>query len=305
MDSIRIKSPATIANLVCGFDIVGLALREPFDEMELSVSDKPGIRIRHLDDFGLPEDPKLNIAGVALQSMVSALNLQQGFDLSIRKFIRPGSGIGSSAASAAGPVFAANLLLNLGLSREQMIGFAMDGEAVAGGSRHADNLAPCMMGGLVLIRETEPLEVVSLDMPDFPIVVVHPQIEVKTSYARSILPREVPLSLAVKQWANVAGMVTGFLKADIGLLRRSMQDHIIEPVRSRLIPGYAEVMERCRAAGLIGGGISGSGPSLFMLAENDAGATAAATIMKEVYEAKGIDHRVYITESNKCGIEVL
>jgi homoserine kinase len=303
MRSIRIKTPGTVANLVCGFDILGMALQEPFDELELKRTDQPGIVIHHKDDFGLPEDPLRNIAGVALQALVTERKVEGGFELHIKKNIRPGSGIGSSASSAMAPVFAANQLLDLNLNNEDMIRFAMEGEYVASGSRHADNLAPCLMGGLVLIRETEPLDLVPLDMPDLPVVVVHPQIEVKTAFARSILPKEVPLSQAVRQWANVAGMVTGFLKRDIPLLKRSMQDHIVEPVRSRLIPGYKEVMERCREAGLIGGGISGSGPSMFMFAEDEKGSAAAAAIIREVYDCLGIEYRVYITEINKRGAE--
>jgi homoserine kinase len=220
----------------------------------------------------------------------------------IKKNIKPGSGIGSSAASAAGIIAAANLLLEKGLSLNDQIRLAMEGEVLASGSRHADNLAPCIYGGLVLIRDTASFDIIPLHLPAMHVTVVHPQIEVKTSYARQILPREVPLSTAVKQWANVAGLIAGFLKEDYALISRSLQDHIVEPVRSKLIPGYDEVMKRCREAGVIGGGISGSGPSLFMLSRNRGTAEEAGEIMRDVYKGLGIDHKIYITEVSDSGV---
>lgn len=302
MDRIKVKAPATIANLVCGFDVLGLAVQEPFDEIEVSLKKEKGIRIRHTDAFGLPEDPAKNIIGVALQALVSELKIDAGFEITVQKNIMPGSGVGSSAASAAGVIAAVNLLLETKLSEKDQVRFAMEGEAMASGARHADNLAPCIFGGVTLIRDTATLDIVRLSYPALHVSIVHPQIEVKTSYAREILPKEVPLKTAVSQWAQVAGLVAGFLQKDLGLIGRSLHDHIIEPVRSRLIPGYDEVMKRCRDAGVIGGGISGSGPSLFMLCRDEAESGEACRIMKDVYDKLKITCKTYRTGISERGV---
>lgn len=305
MKSVTVNTPATLSNLCCGFDILGMALKEPYDIIKLSRSEVPGIRIRHLDDFGLPTDPQKNIAGVALQSFMFALGMSEGFDVEIEKKIKPGSGIGSSAASAAGVVVAANYLMGHPFSKKELLSFAMDGEVLASGSRHADNLAPCIYGGLVLIRDTASADIVSLDTPELFITLVHPQIEIKTSYAREILPKEVPLKSAVTQWANVAGLVSGFLQKDHALIGRSLKDVIVEPVRSRLIPGYESVKNGCLNAGVLGGGISGSGPSLFMLSKDLVTAEKAAQVMKNVYDDLKIAYKTYVTTISQTGVQVV
>ena len=237
--------------------------------------------------------------------MMTALDYKQGFDLIIEKKIKPGSGIGSSAASAAGIVVAANELLGKPFNKQQLISFAMEGEVLASGSRHADNLAPCIYGGLVLIRDTPTLDIIELKTPPLFITIVHPQIEIKTSYAREILPKEILLKSAVIQWANVAGLVAGFLHADYKLISRSLQDVIVEPVRSKLIPGFNEVKHNCMNAGALGGGISGSGPSLFMLSENESTAILVENEMKAVYDKLGIDYKTYISTVAQHGVEVV
>lgn len=303
MDRIKVKSPATIANLVCGFDILGMSIREPFDEIELILKNEPGIAISHKDNFGLPTDPQKNIVGVALQAMIDSLQIKKGFEVVITKNIKPGSGIGSSAASAAGIIAAANMLLGADLSLNDQIKYAMEGEMLASGSRHADNLAPSIYGGITLIRDTSSLDIIRLDAPLMHVTIVHPQIEVKTSYAREILPKDVSLKDAIRQWANVAGLISGFLKKDYDLIGRSLEDFIIEPVRSKLIPGYDEVMKKCKAVGVIGGGISGSGPSLFMLSKDEATAKKAELIMKEIYIRLNIPFITYVTTVNDKGVE--
>ncbi len=304
MQSLKVKSPATLSNLCCGFDILGMALEIPFDVIELKLRDEPGISIKHLDDFNLPTDPEKNIAGVALQAMMNQMGFSKGFDIIIEKKIKPGSGIGSSAASAAGIVVAANHFFENRFTKKELVSFAMEGEVLASGSRHADNLAPCIYGGLVLIRDTPTLDIIELKTPPLYITIVHPQIEIKTSYAREILPKEIPLKSAVIQWANVAGLVTGFLHSDYKLIGRSLQDIIVEPVRSKLIPGFDLVKKNCLDAGVLGGGISGSGPSLFMLSENEAIAKAAESEMKAVYTNLGIDFKTYVSTVSTNGVEV-
>lgn len=305
MKSVTVTSPASVSNLCCGFDILGMALNEPFDTIQLSLKDEPGIIIQHTDNYQLPVTADKNIAGVALKAMMNALDYKNGFEIIINKKIKPGSGIGSSAASAAGIVVAANELLGRPFGKKQLVSFAMEGEVIASGSRHADNLAPCIYGGLVLIRDTASLDILPLNAPPLFITIVHPQIEIKTSYAREILPKEVPLKSAVIQWANVAGLVTGFLQNDYGLIGRSLEDIIIEPVRSKLIPGFDDVKAGCKEAGALGGGISGSGPSLFMLSENEATAIEVEKVMKDVYEKLGIEYKTYVTTINSEGVRVI
>lgn len=303
MRSVKVKCPASLSNLVCGYDIFGMAVEDPFDTIELSLSDKPGIEIVHLDDFGLSTDPEKNIAGVALQSLIKDQCDGQGFRMIITKKIKPGSGIGSSAASAAGIIYAADKLLNLQLSKKEMLSYAMNGEMIASGTRHADNLAPLIYGGFTLIRDAATFDIISVPAPQLFITILHPQIEVKTSYARKILPEQVPLSDAVKQWANTAAMVAGFSAGDYGLIGRSMKDHIVEPVRSKLIPGYEKVIQASMEAGAIGGGISGSGPSMFMFSADENPAQHIEKAITKVYQALNIDFKTYITTLNKEGIK--
>lgn len=303
--AVKVLVPATIANLVCGFDILGLALQEPQDMMEMSLSDKPGIRIRHMDRFDLPIDPLKNVAGVALQALLNEAKKNIGFDLTIEKHVKPGSGLGSSAASSAGAVVAANYLLQNIFSKEDLIRFAMFGEKLASGVKHADNIAPCIYGGIILVRSIFPLDIIQLSSPPLYLAIVHPQIEVKTSDARQILRKEVQLKDAIRQWGNIAGLVTGFLKNDYELIGRSLEDVIIEPVRSILIPGFAEVKQKSIEAGALGGGISGSGPSIFMMSKDENVSRTVEKIMKEVYDKIGIEYKTYVTTINNKGVEII
>ena len=303
--TITIKAPATIANLVCGFDIIGLALEEPYDLMTLSLSDKPGLTIRHIDQYALPELPAENVAGAALLSLMEQIDESVGFEMIIDKKIKPGSGLGSSAASAAGAVYAANKLLNDFFSTDDLIRFAMNGEKVASGVKHADNITPCIMGGVTVIRSIHPLDAISISSPALFITIVHPQIEVKTSDARQILKEEVTLKKAIRQWGNIAGLVAGLMKSDYDLIGRSLEDVIIEPIRSILIPAFEEVKSRCLLSGALGGGISGSGPSIFMLHKDQASAEQSEQIMKEIYSRIGINHKTYVTKLNHQGIKII
>lgn len=302
---VKVKCPATVANLVCGFDILGMALNEPFDLMKLSLTDKSGVIIRNKDVFNLPTDPEKNVAGVVLLSIIQKTKNKFGFEIDIEKHIKPGSGIGSSAASAAGAAVAANHLLGNIFTNDELVQFAMNGEKLASGVKHADNISPCISGGVSLIRSIYPLDIVSIPVPDLFVTVVHPQIEVRTSDARQILRQQVLLKDAIKQWGNIAGLVAGFLKNDFDLIGRSLEDVLIEPVRSILIPGFDEIKSRCKEAGALGGGISGSGPSVFMLSKNQATAKAVESVMDEVYKKIGIDYNIYVTTINKKGVEVI
>jgi homoserine kinase len=305
MKKVKVAVPATVANLVCGFDILGMALNDPCDVMELELIDEPVINIKHTDDYGLPEATEQNVAGVALQALIEDYGKNIGFNLNVHKNIKPGSGLGSSAAGSAGAVVAANHLLNNYFSKEDLVRFAMNGEKLATGVKHADNIAPCIYGGITLIRSVFPLDIISLPAPDLFVTVVHPQIEVKTADARQILRKEVQLKNAIRQWGNIAGLVAGILQNDIPLIGRSLEDVIIEPVRSILIPGFSDVKNKSKDAGALGGGISGSGPSIFMLSENETIAKQVEQVMADVYSAMAIDFKTYVTTINPQGVKIL
>lgn len=302
--SIKIKAPATIANMVCGFDILGFAVAEPYDEMTITLKKEPGISIVHTDDHQLPTEPNDNVAGVALQAMLSELTMPVGFDVIIHKHIKPGSGLGSSAASAAGAVVAANYLLGEVFNKESLVQFAMHGEKLASGVKHADNITPCIYGGITLIRSIFPLDIIPLQPPPLFVTIVHPQIEVKTADARSILKKQVYLKDAIKQWGNIAGLVSGLLQSDYALIGRSLEDVIIEPVRSILIPGFDEIKERSKSVGALGGGISGSGPSVFMLSRSLETAQLVEIQMKAVFQQMNLLHYTYVTTVSSKGVQL-
>jgi homoserine kinase len=302
--TITVHAPATVANLVCGFDVLGMALNQPEDIMTVTRREEPGITIRHDDEYKLPTEPEKNVAGAALLALLEEVPEKVGFDVTIRKCIKPGSGLGSSAASSAGVVVAANYLLGNRFSKMDLVRFAMNGEKLASGVKHADNITPCIFGGVTIIRSIFPLDIVPIEAPPLYVTVVHPQIEVRTSDARQILRKEVQLKSAIRQWGNIAGLVAGFLKKDYELIGRSLEDVIIEPVRSILIPGFDEVKKYSREAGALGGGISGSGPSIFMLCREEEAARQVEQVMNDVYKKLGLDFKTYVTTIGSEGVSV-
>ena len=304
MDEISVLAPATVANVVCGFDCLGFALSEPCDEMTVRKIDEPTVRIINRDNYNLPTDPYKNVAGVALLAFLAAANVDFGFEVEIKKNIMPGSGIGSSAASACGAVVAANALLDNRFTKPELVDLAMAGEALASGSRHADNLAPCIYGGFTLVRSTDPLDIVEIDFPPLFATVIHPQIEVKTSEARAILPKEVPLKSAIRNWSNLGSLVAALAKGDYALIARSLEDTIVEPVRKSLIPKFDEVKFASIAAGALGGGISGSGPSIFMLSETNETASRVKFSMNSIFKETGIEFNSHICAIEENGVRV-
>ena len=307
---IKIKAPATVANMVCGFDILGFAVNDPYDEMEMRwvarTEQEPSIVIINLDEYNLPTEPEKNVAGAALLALLEEYDKTNiKFEVKINKRIKPGSGVGSSAASSAGAVVGANYLLGNIFSKDDLVRFAMNGEKVASGVKHADNIAPCIFGGVTLVRSIFPLEIVTLPSPELFVTIVHPQIEVRTADARSILRQKVLLKDAIKQWGNIAGLVAGLMKSDYDLIGRSLEDVIIEPVRSILIPGFDTLKLSCKQAGALGGGISGSGPSIFMLSKTEEIAKAVEKEMHELYAAMNLPHHTYVTTINQKGVEIV
>jgi len=301
---IIVYSPASVANIVCGFDILGFAIDSPFDKMVIHKTNKRGVTIINKDSYNLPEEPSKNVIGAALLAMLKEVPDGIGFIVESTKVIKPGSGIGSSAASAAGAVVGANYLLFNRFTKRELVNFAMSGEEVASGSRHADNIAPCIYGGVTLIRSAGELDIVSIPSPELFISILHPQIEVRTSEARKMLKKDVSMKDATIQWGNVAGLIAGFMKSDYPLIGRSMEDVIVEPMRSTLIPGFHEVKSKCMEAGALGGGISGSGPSIFMFSQSKETAEEVERAMIKVYKDLNIEFITYVTTINKEGIRM-
>jgi homoserine kinase len=302
--------------MVCGFDILGFAVNSPYDEMEMRwmarAENEASITIINIDNYNLPTDPEKNVAGAALLAFLEEYEEKQNnskaskikFEVKINKLIKPGSGVGSSAASSAGAVVGANYLVGNIFSKDDLVRFAMNGEKLASGVKHADNIAPCIFGGVTLVRSIFPLEIIALPSPTLHVTIVHPQIEVRTSDARSILRQQVLLKDAIKQWGNIAGLVAGLMKSDYDLIGRSLEDVIIEPVRSILIPGFDALKLACKQAGALGGGISGSGPSIFMLSKTKEIAIAVEKEMKQLYDGIGLPHHTYVTSINQTGVEI-
>lgn len=306
MEEIKLFCTATIANISCGFDVLGLALDNVGDEMVIRKVPKKGITITKIVGQDLPLETLNNVAGVAALALLAKVDINYGFEIEIYKNIKPGSGIGSSAASSSGAVFGINELLGKPFSNHDLIEFAMQGERLASGVAHADNVAPALLGGFTLVKSTAPLEVLKIHTPsELYATVIHPQIEVKTSDAREILKGSVPLKTAIKQWGNVGALVSGLYTEDYPLIGRSLQDHIVEPIRSILIPAFDAVKEASIQAGALGAGISGSGPSIYALSKGKATAENVAEAMKEVYEKVGIDYDVHISKINTKGIKII
>ncbi|MGQ1909198.1 homoserine kinase [Marinifilum sp. RC60d5] len=304
---VKIFAPGSVSNVGCGFDILGFAIDGVGDEMILKKNDKNAIIIDPVKDYeNLPTDPKKNVAGVAIQALLDDLNSDQGFDVEIIKNIKPGSGIGSSAASAAGAVVAVNELLGKPYTKMQLVDFAMKGEELASGDVHADNVAPATLGGFCLIRGYNPLDIVHINPPkDLWCTVIHPQIEIKTKESRELLSPEVPLKKAIRQWGNVAGLMSGLYTSDYGLIGRSLEDHIVEPQRKVLIPEFDKLKESVMNAGALGCSISGSGPSVFSLAKGRESADAIAAAMDTVFKNTNLDYKIYVSKISEGGVRVI
>ena len=306
MNDIKIFSPATVANVSCGYDVLGFCLDTIGDEMVIRKIDKKGIYIGKIEGFDLPIEPEKNVAGVAALALYNHAKPNCGFEIDIYKKIKPGSGIGSSSASASGSVFAMNELLGKPYNKTQLSDFAMKGEAIASGCEHADNIAPGIFGGFTLVKNVVPLDIIQLPTPhDLYATIIHPQIEVKTSDARAILPKELLLKNAITQWANVGSFVHALHTSDYELINRSLQDVVVEPYRSQLIPYFKEAKTASLQSGALGSGISGSGPSIFALSKGKEIANNVAEAMKNVYCNTKIDFEIYVSKINTKGIKIL
>ncbi|UBM58593.1 homoserine kinase [Marinilongibacter aquaticus] len=307
-ESIKIFAPATVANVSCGFDIFGLAVEQPGDEVVLRKRTDDKIIIQSIsgDEGKLTKDPEKNTVTVPILRFLESLDLRQGFDVELHKKMPLGSGLGSSSASAVAGVFAANKLLGSPLESRDLLPFSMEGERVACGAAHADNVAPALVGGFVIIRSYAPLDFIRIQTPqNLYVSIVHPDIEVNTKDARIILRQEAILNKIVAQTGNVAGMVAGLMTDDYALIGRSMTDHLVEPNRAILIPYFNEVKSSALEAGALGASISGAGPSIFAFSEGLETAQKVGLSMKKTFEKGGIETNLFVSGINQDGPLIL
>ena len=310
MTEIKIFCPATIANLNCGFDVMGLCLDGIGDEIIIRKVSEKGIRINKITGADLPLETDKNVAGVAALALcndaIDRVAIEHGFEIEIHKKIKAGSGIGSSSASAAGAVFGINELLGRPFTPHELVYFAMKGEVIASGSEHADNVAPCILGGFTLVRGYNPLDVIRIESPsEIFAVVLHPHIEVKTSDSRAVLSPTIGLKDAITQWGNLGGLIAGLYTQDYELIGRSLQDVIIEPLRKKLIPNFDQVKNSALDAGALGAGISGAGPSIFALCKGQTIAEQVAYAMSNSYLDTGIPFDIHISKVNAEGVKIM
>lgn len=310
MTSVTAFAPATVSNVACGFDVLGFALDEPGDQVTATFTETGGVTIAGIEGDGgrLPREAAKNTAGVAALALLTRVGESRGVALTITKGLPLSSGLGGSAASAAAAVVAVNALVGANLTNDQLIQCALEGERLGAGSSHADNIAPCICGGFVLVRSVNPVDVVTLPVPPgLTAVVIHPDLEIETAKARALLGDTVPLHDAVKQWANLGAFVHAVHTGDFDLLSRSLEDTIAEPRRAPLLPGLALIKRAAADAGALGSSLSGSGPSLFALCRGDETAARVAAAMTAAVKTHigGHDPEVYISRISGRGARVL
>lgn len=308
MRSVKAFAPATVANVSCGFDILGFAIDAMGDVVEVREKKKPGLQVVSISGDGgrLPYEAEKNTCAVAIQAMLDELDLNIGMEIYLEKGLPLGSGMGSSAASAVAALVAANRLLGEPFEKKQLLPFAMVAEKVACGAGHADNVAPSLLGGFVLIRDYHPLDVIKLHVPEgLHCTLLHPHFELKTSDSRSVLRDSVSLKHSTIQSGNVAGLIAGLFQEDFDLIGRSLRDVIAEPYRATLIPGFYEVKEAVKAAGALGMGISGSGPTLFSLSRGKEKVQSIIYAAQQVYDSIGLGVDAYHSAINTQGAFIL
>lgn len=306
MDYLKIFAPATVANVSCGFDSLGFAVDTIGDEMTFTKTSEKGVKITNITGADLPYDVDKNAASAVIKKILLDAKGDFGIALTIHKGFSPGSGLGSSAASAAGAAFGVNQFLADKYSNLELTKFAMFGEEVACGSAIADNVAAAIYGGFVLVRSYEPLEIIKLPVPEaLRVVAIHPQIAIKTKDAREVLPKEIALKNAVTQWANVGGLVSGLFTNNYELISNSLVDVIVEPFRKGLIPFFDEVKTNALNAGALGAGISGSGPTIFALCKGEKSAKDVYKAIESTYKETGIGFEMFISKINPQGMKII
>jgi homoserine kinase len=305
-EEIKVFSPATVSNVGPGFDLLGFALEAPGDELIVRRNGTAKLVLFDQSGSNLPTDPEQNVAAVAAASLLRELHSNEGFDLVFTRKIHPGSGVGSSAASCVAAVVGINELLGSPYETDELLHFALEGEQLASGSLHADNIAPALLGGITLIRGYDPPDIKHIPYPDdLWCAVVHPYLEIMTAESRKLIPPTLPLETALKQCGNLAGLVAGLASGDYPLISRSVNDLIAEPYRTHQLPGYAELKESALDAGSVGTGLSGSGPSVFSLCRGGEMAATLGRVMQKHFADRGIESRIYVSRVSPDGCKLI
>lgn len=305
MKKVQVFAPNSVANVGCGYDILGFALEKFGDLISVSVRNDDQVLIDSIEGADLPYDSNKNVACVAVNALLSAIGETHGFDISIKKSIPPGSGLGSSASSSVGAVYAVNELLNSPFTRKELVAFAMEGERLASGQLHADNVAPSMLGGFTAVRSCEPLDVFNIPFPnELLAVIIYPQVTVNTSEAKKMLKSEVSLKDSVSQSANLAGLISGLMSSDFDRIGNSLQDLIAEPIRKSLIPHYDEVKLAALNNGALGFNISGSGPSMFALTHDKETSAKIEAVCSQIYKTHNIPVISFVSSINTKGAHI-
>ncbi len=306
--SIKAFAPATVANVACGFDVLGFAVESPGDEVTITLNDSDKVTIKSIEGDGglLPLAAEKNTVSLVIQEYLNKLGSKQGVEIELRKLLPLKSGLGSSAASCVVGVYALNKLLGEPMTQEELLPFAMEGERLACGTAHADNVAPALLGGFVLVKSYTPLDVIKLPVPaNLHATVIHPHVEVSTKNAREILPKDITLQQGIEQWGNLAGLVAGLCQSDYDLIGRSLKDVIVEPVRSLLIPGFDIAKQAAMDSGALGCSISGSGPSIFALSDSKEKADIIGQAMSSIYKEYDIECEVYVSKVSEQGPRII
>lgn len=308
MSSVRAFAPATVSNVNCGFDVLGFALEGPGDEVQLKLVPGNEIKIKSIQPSGtnLSTNVLKNTAGVAIKSYLEQLGRDQGVELELIKNLPLGSGMGSSGASAAAALIGINYLLDNPLTTEELVPHAMEAERIACGSAHADNVAPSLLGGFVLVRNYSPLDIVRIPFQaKLWCALVHPHIELRTEDSRRVLQQQIALKDAVTQTGNIAGLMIGLMKPDLDLIGRSLVDVIAEPLRAQFVPGFDEIKKCSQTMGALGSGISGSGPSVFALCASEEVARRVGNEFQSIFNRYKITSEVYISPITDRGARII
>jgi len=305
-EEIKVFGPATVSNVGPGFDLLGFALEAPGDELIVRRNGTSKLALINQTDYRLPLDPEKNVAAVAVRSLLIELGSYEGFDLVFTRKIPPGSGVGSSAASCVAAVMGINELLGSPFDTADLIPYAMEGEKVASGSTHADNIAPALLGGITLIRSYNPLDIKHIPYPDdLWCAVVHPKLEILTEESRKLIPENIPIKTALQQCGNLAGLVAGLSTADYPLITRSVMDVFAEPYRTGELPAFEVLKKAALEAGSVGTGLSGSGPSVFSLCRGEEMANSLGSLKQDHFAAHGITSRVYVSRISEAGCKII
>ena len=303
MNQIKIFSPASVSNLCCGFDVLGFSIDGIGDELTITKSTNKGINIKEIKGYNVPLQNNKNTASVAAQALLDHLKINEGFDIEINKRIKPGSGIGSSAASAVGAVYGINKLLGNPLKHVELLKFAMKGEFISSKTAPADNVASALYGGTILVNNRENYNVIKLPVPkNLYAIIHHPLIEIKTSDSRGVLPKSVDLKIASDQLSAVGGFIHSLHTQDFELMKISLKDYLVEQFRSDYVPAFNEIKSVADLNNTICCSISGSGPSIFTLVNSLNDAKRLKLVFDQIYKDKKLEFNSYITSLNSKGV---